>query len=205
MEQNQVKQIIEALLFITDSPLSENMITDVLGETGVGHNVEQLIKDIGREYDERNSPMELRYIAGGYQLATRKDFAPWIHRLYKEKTTLRLSTSAMETLSIIAYKQPITRSEIEEIRGVEVTGVLETLLERKLTRIVGRKETIGRPLLYGTTTEFLKHFGLSHLSELPSIGELSSQEEAPAETEPETEPVVEEEPQDQPAEETGNQ
>ena len=93
----------------------------------------------------------------------------------------------METLSIIAYKQPITRSEIEEIRGVEATGVLETLLERKLIRIVGRKETIGRPLLYGTTTEFLRHFGLGHLTELPSIEEISSSEESPAETEISTE------------------
>ncbi|MFH1368830.1 MAG: SMC-Scp complex subunit ScpB [Elusimicrobiota bacterium] len=187
MEQNQVKQIIEALLFITDTPLSVEMISDVLGETGVGHNIEQMVQDIGKEYDERQSPMELRFIAGGYQFSTRKDFAPWIHRLYKEKTTLRLSQSAMETLSIVAYKQPITRSEIEEIRGVEVTGVLETLLERKLIRIVGRKETIGRPLLYGTTMDFLKHFGLSHLSELPSIGEISAQEESVTETETETE------------------
>jgi segregation and condensation protein B len=185
METNQVKQIIEALLFITDTPLSVESVSDILGETGVGHNVEQLLQELGKEYDGRQSPMELRFVAGGYQFATRKEFAPWIHRLYKEKTTLRLSTSAMETLSIIAYKQPITRSEIEEIRGVEVTGVLETLLERKLTRIVGRKETIGRPLLYGTTTEFLRHFGLGHLSELPSIEEISSGEEAPAEQEAE--------------------
>jgi len=187
MEKNQVKQIIEALIFITDTPLSVQTISDILGETGLGHNVETLVQDIGKEYEERRSPMELKFIANGYQLATRKEFAPWIHRLYKEKTTLRLSASAMETLSIIAYKQPITRSEIEEIRGVEATGVLETLLERKLIRIVGRKETIGRPLLYGTTTEFLRHFGLGHLTELPSIEEISSGEEPAAETEISTE------------------
>lgn len=190
METNQVKQIIEALLFITDTPLSVEMIGDILGETGVGHNIEDLVKELGKDYEGRQSPMELRYVAGGYQLATKKEYAPWIHRLYKEKTTLRLSTSAMETLSIIAYKQPITRSEIEEIRGVEVTGVLETLLERKLIKIVGRKETIGRPLLYGTTTEFLRHFGLGHLSELPSIDEVAATEEAPPE--PETEASSEE-------------
>lgn len=204
MEQNQVRQIIEALLFITDTPLSLDMMNDVLGETGVGHNIGQLVKEIGQEYSDRNSPMELRFVAGGYQLSTKKDFAPWIHRLYREKTTLKLSTSALETLSIVAYKQPITRSEVEEIRGVEATGVLETLLERKLIRIVGRKETIGRPLLYGTTTEFLKHFGLSHLSELPSIQEITPGQEEPSQ-EQEQEEQAAEEVLEQTTEETENQ
>jgi segregation and condensation protein B len=98
--------------------------------------------------------------------------APWIRRLYKERLTVKLSPSALETLSIIAYKQPIARSEIEQIRGVEGSGVMETLVERRLVKVVGRKETIGRPLLYGTTTEFLRQFGLKHLSELPDLNTL---------------------------------
>jgi segregation and condensation protein B len=108
-------------------------------------------------------------VAGGFQIATRSEMAPWIRKLYKERLTVRLSSSALETLAIIAYKQPITRSEIEQIRGVEASGVMETLLERRLVKVVGRKETIGRPLLYGTTTEFLRQFGLKHLSELPDL------------------------------------
>src|SRR5207253_6382585 len=109
---------------------------------------------------------------GGWQFSSRPEFGPWIRKLFKDRLTYRLSSSAMETLSIIAYKQPITRSEIEEIRGVEVTAVLETLLERRLVRIAGRKETVGRPLLYATTPDFLRAFGLKRLEDLPSIESL---------------------------------
>jgi len=181
METGDVKKIIETLLFVADQPVSENMCRYVLGELAAGHNIDQLIKEIGTDYEQRNSPLELRFIAGGWQFSTKKEFNSWVKKLYRDKTTLKLSNSALETLSVIAYKQPITRSEIEEIRGVEVSGVLETLLERKLARIVGRKETIGRPLLYGTTQEFLRHFGLTHLSELPSLEDLAPPEEGAAE------------------------
>jgi len=178
MEPAEVKRIIEALLFITDRPLSAVVIKDTLGESIQGLDAEQLVKEIEADYVQRNSPMELRFVAGGWQFATRKEYSPWIRRLYREKATLRLSPSALETLAIIAYKQPITRAEIEEIRGVETSGVIETILERKLVKILGRKETIGRPLLYGTTQEFLRHFGLSNLGELPSIEELTPPDEA---------------------------
>ncbi len=178
MEAPEVKRIIEALLFITDRPLPLVVIKDTLGDSLGEHDCEQLVKEIADEYAQRNSPMELHFIAGGWQFATRKEFSPWIRRLYREKATLKLSPSALETLAIIAYKQPITRAEIEEIRGVETSGVIETILERKLVKIVGRKETIGRPLLYGTTQEFLRHFGLSHLSEMPSVEELAPPDEA---------------------------
>lgn len=177
METADIKKIIEVLLFVTEQPLPEAALRFVLGELAAGQNLEQLVKEIGEEYAQRNSPMELRFVAGGWQFATRKEFGSWVKKLYRDKTTLKLSNSALETLSVVAYKQPITRSEIEEIRGVEVSGVLETLLERKLVKIVGRKETIGRPLLYGTSQEFLRHFGLSHLSELPSLQELASPDE----------------------------
>ncbi|HBU70009.1 MAG TPA: SMC-Scp complex subunit ScpB [Elusimicrobia bacterium] len=185
MESNQVKQIVESLLFMSDRALSIKNIKSILGDVSEGHDIEQLIKEIAEDYKQRNSPIELRFVAEGWQFSSKKEFSPFIKRLYKERTMLRLSTSALETLSIIAYKQPITRSEIEEIRGVEITSVLETILERKLVHIVGRKETIGRPLLYGTTTEFLRHFGLGHLSELPAIEEVTPPEETLPEAVPE--------------------
>ncbi len=113
-----------------------------------------MAREIAAQYEERGSALELREIAGGWQFSSRPEFGPWIRKLFKDRLSYRLSSSAMETLSIIAYKQPITRSEIEEIRGVEVSAVLDTLLERRLVRIAGRKETVGRPLLYGTTPDF---------------------------------------------------
>jgi segregation and condensation protein B len=181
MEIQEIKNIMESLLFFTDQPLAVQQIRDILGEYAAECDVEQLLKDIALEYSNRNAPMELRFIAGGWQFSSKKQYSPWIKKLYKERTTLRLSNSALETLSIIAYKQPITRSDIEQIRGVEASGVLETLLERKLVKIVGRKETLGRPLLYGTTQDFLKHFGLTHLTELPLLEEITPQEEVTAE------------------------
>ena len=182
MEPNELKKIIEALIFSADQPMPEYMVSNILGNSAEDSDLEALIKEIAEEYDRRQGPVELRFVAGGWQFATRKEYGTWVRKLYKDKTTLKLSNSALETLAVVAYKQPITRSEAEEIRGVEVSGVLETLLERKLVRIVGRKETVGRPLLYGTTQEFLKHFGLTHLSELPSIEELTPPENAAPET-----------------------
>jgi segregation and condensation protein B len=190
MEIAELKKIVEALIFAADQPLQEYRITNILGSAAGDADIEKLVKEIAEEYDSRQGPIELRFIAGGWQFATKKEFGSWVKKLYKERTTLKLSNSALETLAVIAYKQPITRSEAEEVRGVEVSGVLETLLERKLVRIVGRKETVGRPLLYGTTQEFLKHFGLTHLSELPAIEEMSPPEQAPLEM-PAIEPVPE--------------
>jgi segregation and condensation protein B len=182
METSELKKIIEALIFSADQPMPEYIVTNILGNSAEGADIGALIKEIAKEYESRLGPVELRFIAGGWQFSTKKEYGSWVRKLYKDRTTLKLSNSALETLAVIAYKQPITRSEVEEIRGVEATGVLETLLERKLVRIVGRKETVGRPLLYGTTQEFLKHFGLVHLSELPSIEELTPPENAAAET-----------------------
>ncbi|MCX5779209.1 MAG: SMC-Scp complex subunit ScpB [Elusimicrobia bacterium] len=172
MEKTEVKRIVEALLFAADQPIPEKEFKAILGEILAEHTAAQLIAELSAELERNGSPVEIKFIAGGWQMSTRKEFSSWIRRLYREKTTLKLSHSALETLSVIAYKQPMTRSEIEEIRGVECGGVLETILERGLVKIIGRKETIGRPLLYGTTQEFLKHFGLGHLSELPSIADV---------------------------------
>lgn len=181
METSEVKKIVEALLFAADQPVNDIIIKSILGDVAKGQDIEAIVKEIGDDYARREGPIELRFIAGGWQLSTKKEFGSWVRRLYKERTTLKLSNSALETLAVIAYKQPVTRAEIEEIRGVEVAGVLETILERKLVRIVGRKEAVGRPLLYGTTQEFLRHFGLAHLSELPSIEEMAPPEEEASE------------------------
>lgn len=173
MEREQAKKIIDALLYMTDHPLSEQEILDVLEQNRWNQDdVKEMISELTAKYDNEQSPLQIVQVAGGVQVATRAAVAPWVRRLYKERLTVRLSPSALETLAIIAYKQPITRLEIEQIRGVEASGVMETLLERRLVKIVGRKETIGRPLLYGTTTEFLRHAGLRHLSELPDLNAL---------------------------------
>jgi len=187
MEKNDVKKIIEALLFVADQSLPLVAMKDALGEAAQGHDLDALVQELGMDLKERNSPVEIRFVAGGWQLCTCREYSSWVRRLYREKSTLKLSPSAVETLAIVVYKQPITRAEVEEIRGVETSGVLETLLERKLIKIAGRKETLGRPLLYGTTQEFLAHFGLASLSELPVIEELAPPEEPAEELEPQEE------------------
>lgn len=187
MDKTSRKRILELLLWMTDRPLKSAEFKEILGEADCPPEEElrQEISDIGRELDLRESPLQLMEVAGGFQLSSRPMYSPWVRRLYKEKTAVRLSPSALETLSIVAYKQPITRGEVEEIRGVEVSGVLENLLERKLLKIVGRKESLGRPLLYGTTTEFMRQFGLKSLNELPKLDELVPPEDiAPAVAEP---------------------
>jgi len=204
MERRDARNIIEAMLFITEQPVPLKSFVDLFDKEFPLDDVRLMAEEIADEYRERGSALELREIAGGWQFASRTEFAPWIRKLFKDRLTYRLSASAMETLSIIAYKQPITRSEIEEIRGVEVSAVLDTLVERRLAKIAGRRESVGRPILYGTTTEFLKAFGLNSLENLPSIESLVpptaqqaelnalAQTEMPLEEQPVVEPVAEE-------------
>ena len=173
MEPNDIKKILEALLFITEQPIPLKTLETLFDPPVPREELQGLLTALSEEYAQRGSALEVREIAGGWQFSSRPEFAPWIRKLFKDRLTYRLSSSAMETLSIVAYKQPITRSEIEEIRGVEVTAVLDTLVERKLIRIAGRKETVGRPLLYATTPDFLRSFGLKRLEELPSIESLT--------------------------------
>ena len=145
MENDQPIKIIETLLYMTDHPLSEKEIIEVMGLKSVTEqDVKSWIQEISDRLQQSHSPLQIVEIAGGVQIATKPEMAPWIRKLYKERLTVRLSPSALETLSIIAYKQPIARSEIEQIRGVEATGVMETLVERRLIKVVGRKETIDR-------------------------------------------------------------
>jgi segregation and condensation protein B len=170
MEIIEVKRILEALLFVSDRALSlKEIINVVKDDYSDTKNIENLLNELKAEYESSDKPYEIKFVAGGWTFATKSDYSVWIRKLLNEKKAVKLSPSALEVLAIVAYKQPITRADIDEIRGVDSSWALDTLVERKLARITGRKEALGRPLLYGTTQEFLKHFGLAHLGDLPLI------------------------------------
>jgi segregation and condensation protein B len=162
---------VEAVLFASDAPLSAAEIARV-DETLDEERVERLIAELKLEYEREGRAFGVFEIAGGYQLLTRPEYAPALERLDSVPVSSRLSTPALETLAIVAYRQPVGRAEVEEIRGVAAGGVLRTLQERGLVEVVGRGEGLGRPLLYGTTRGFLEHFGFRSLDELPRPGEL---------------------------------
>jgi segregation and condensation protein B len=168
MDEIEIKKVVETLLFISDQPLPLERISQIISLKE--NKIQKAIDMLEEDYKDRT--FQIMNIAGGYQMATRQEYSLWIRRLYNNRMTVRLSAAALETLSIIAYKQPITRADVEVIRGVEVIGPLETLLERRLITTVGRKESVGRPLLYGTTKEFLRQFGLNSLDNLPDINTL---------------------------------
>lgn len=168
LESEDLQKIIETLLFITDRPVKVSRLVDVIENT-TAKEVREAIAKLQDMYTVRGSAIQIMEIAGGYQMCTKPEYGRWVRRLYNEKMTTRLSNAALETLAIIAYKQPLTRAEMEAIRGVDVAGPLEKLLDRGLVRVVGRKETIGHPMVYGTTDEFLRMFGLNKVSELPDL------------------------------------
>lgn len=172
MTNEEAKKIIEVLLFSSEKPLSIADVIEIIEDVD-GRAVRTLINELKQEYERSNRPISIIEIAGGFQLTTDPYYAPWIRKLYKQDRPSHLSMPSLETLAIIAYRQPITRSEIEAIRGVNVEGVLHNLLERSLIRTVGRKETSGRPILYATASEFLKIFGLNSLEELPELKEFA--------------------------------
>ncbi len=170
MDKKQAKNIIEAMLFVSDKPLFVNEIKGVLEEFD-SRDIKDVVSELVREYEEQQRAFSIKEIAGGFQIVTDPVLAPWLKKLYKTSGSDRLTGPSLETLAIVAYKQPVTKPEIEAIRGVNVDGVLKTLIEKNLVRIAGRKETVGRPVLYGTTSEFLQYFGLSSLKELPNLEE----------------------------------
>lgn len=174
---SELVAVLEALLFVSSEPLPVARLASVIGNVAKA-DVEQALKQLQEQLDQEGRGIQLVKVAGGYRLVTKADYAPWLKRLDKAKAAQKLSRSALESLAIIAYKQPLVRSEVEEIRGVETSGVLRTLLERKLIRIVGRKEVPGRPIMYGTTKFFLEHFGLQDLSQLPPLREFKELGEA---------------------------
>jgi segregation and condensation protein B len=165
--------IIEALLFASDSPLETERIQELL-ELRDAAEAHTLVEALRSRYDAESRPLQIVQAAGGYRMVTRPELAPWLVRLARSRTRSRLSRPALETLAVIAYRQPISRPEIESVRGVNSEGVLDHLLERRMIRISGRKDAPGRPFLYETTREFLVAFGLGGLSDLPRVeGDLS--------------------------------
>ena len=165
------KQILEALLFAADEPLSARRLAGML-EDATPAFVTDLVHELNADYLRESRAFHVQEVAGGYRLVTRPELASWVAELRASGGAPRLSQAALETLSIVAYKQPVTRAELESIRGVTVEGVLKTLVERELVRIAGREEGLGRPLLYGTTDHFLEYFGLPSLDALPRPDEL---------------------------------
>ena len=169
-DASKLKPILEALIFVSEDPISLDKMAGVLPDCPK-KKLKDLLAELGQDYEERGAALEIVEVANGYQFRTRAEFAPWLGRLQRQKFA-RLSRAALETLAIVAYRQPVTRAEAESIRGVDSGAVLGTLLERGLLRILGRKEVPGRPILYGTTQEFLELFGLKNLKDLPTLREI---------------------------------
>ncbi len=183
IEFKEIKRIVEALIFASDSPVTENRVKNIVEELGISQ-IQKIVEELNAEYEERQNAFQITQIGGGYQFVTRAQFSKYIKKYYKGRSRSRLSRAGLEALAIIAFKQPISRPEIDAIRGVNSDGVVRTLLERNLIYISGRSENIGRPLLYSTSSEFLQYFGINDVSELPKPKEIEdllggAQEELP--------------------------
>ncbi|MEE2819302.1 MAG: SMC-Scp complex subunit ScpB [Planctomycetota bacterium] len=168
-----LEQRIESLLFSSERALSETKLQTVLGIEDATKKIKKAIESLNQTYDDQSRAFRIERIAGGYRVMTREEFAPLVSRLHAERQQQRLSQAALETLSIIAYRQPVMRAEVEVIRGVACGEVLKGLMDRRLIKIVGRAEEVGRPMLYGTTKDFLRIFGLANLQDLPEVQGLS--------------------------------
>ena len=173
MELAQLKAVIEALMFASPDPITPRMLNRLLNDEPK-EDVKAALEALKADYVDRGG-LHIAEVAGGFQITTRPEYHEWVRRLFHERSANKLSVASLETLSVIAYKQPVTAAEIGEIRSVNTSGVLSTLLERHLIKIVGRKNVIGRPFLYGTTKEFLIRFGLNDLGDLPKIEDMAQQ------------------------------
>ena len=176
-----LKNIIESLLFVAEEPLTLDRIKDVL-ELNDRKPIREALHELQTDYESRTGAFVLREVAGGFQFRSRPEYVPWIKKLIQPKPA-RLSKAALETLAIIAYKQPVIRSDIEQLRGVDCGGVLRMLLERNLIRVLGRKEIPGRPIIYATTKQFLEVFDLKNLKDLPTPKEIEDLGKAPLDNE----------------------
>jgi len=163
----EIMAIVEALIFVADEPVTAKLLAEVIEEDR--QTVQAAIEELKNEYDAREGGLQIREIAGGWQLSTRTQFHEEVRKFLKTRPSARLSLASLETLAVIAYKQPVTVPEILEIRGVQSASAIKTLLDKRLIVAKGRKETVGRPMQYGTSKDFLLQFGLKDLSELPSI------------------------------------
>ena len=168
MSIDELKPIIEALIYVSEEPITLKQLAAILeGEST--EDIQAALEQLSAEFNSRGGGLEVRQLAGGYRITTRLELSEYVRRYLKSQPSARLSLAALETLAVIAYKQPITIPEILEIRGVTSTSAIKTLLDRRLIVARGHKPVVGRPMLYGTSKEFLIHFGLSDLSELPNL------------------------------------
>ena len=165
--------VIEAIVFASPEPITLRAILKLL-DAEPKEQVQAAIAELQRRYEDRPGGLQLVEVANGYQIVTRPELHEWVRRMFHERTTQKLSVQALETLAVIAYKQPITAAEITEIRGVNTSGVIGTLLERGLVKISGRRQVVGRPFLYSTTREFLDRFGLRDLNDLPKVEDMAT-------------------------------
>jgi segregation and condensation protein B len=172
MPEDNIKAVIEALLFAHDRPVMIVQIRGVLGHLTT-EQIRSVIGELTQEYEQSQRGLRIVEVAGGYQMITPVQFAPFLRKLFKDRRIERLSKPALETLAIIAYKQPLTKQEIESLRSVNVDGVMSSLVEKNLIRIIGRKDAPGRPYVFGTTKQFLEYFGLRSLEDLPKMEDFS--------------------------------
>ncbi len=202
MNENELRQVIEGLIFASETPLPLQKIHEILAPEDLDKGaIRKTIADLAKFLEENGSALQVVELAGGYRLVTRKEIGGWIKKLNRPKK-VRLSGAALEVLATIAYKQPVTTPEIEAIRGVNSSGVIKTLLERDLIKVAGRMEAVGNPIMYSTTREFLEYFGLRSLKDLPTLKEFQEIMEEVEEQE-ENRPTTEEEnPPPSPEEET---
>ncbi len=176
MNGNEFKYAVEALLFASEKPLPVDQIAKAFGESVTVEEVRESLSILKEEYESQERGFKLFEIAGGYQLVSDPRFSQFLKKFYQEREKKRLSHASLETLSVIAYRQPVTRADIEFVRGVNVDGAVKTLLEKGLIRIAGKKDVPGRPILYATTELFLEHFGLNSLKDLPALTEYTEKD-----------------------------
>tara|TARA_B100001250_G_scaffold407659_1_gene428787 strand:+ start:534 stop:1157 length:624 start_codon:yes stop_codon:yes gene_type:complete len=176
MQDSEIRKIIEALLFASPEPLTQAKVNGIFNPDTP--NLKKVVKQLNEQYVHDDRAFEINQVAGGYQLVSRPEYEHFIHKMISKSGRISLSSAALDSLAIIAYKQPIGRYEVEAIRGVDSSGVLKTLLNRNLIKIKGRDSGPGRPLLYQTTVKFLEHFGLNRLSDMPKLKEITELMEA---------------------------
>ena len=173
MERDELKSIVENVLLAADQPVNAAELEKIFLNTAEKNDLQVILEELKEEYQSRN--LQILEVADGYQLCTRHEFNEWIRKFLKLDRSSRLSQPSLDTLSIIAYKQPLTRQEVDDIRGVDSSGVVKTLLEKKVIGPAGRKKVPGRPIMYRTTQKFLEYFGLKDLSDLPTLEDLKEE------------------------------
>jgi len=185
---DEMRAIVEALVFAAEEPLTLGDLADLFPSAS-RETLQQTLDDVVAYWEGNGRGLQVLRVAGGYRMTTRPELGEWVRALFRSRNRRRLSPAALETLAIVAYRQPVTTPEIQALRGTDPGGVLQTLLDRRLLRVVGRKKVVGKPLLYGTTQEFLTHFGLNSLTDLPTLEEFGAVS-AQLAAQPRSEPVA---------------